>query len=39
LEEEDKRAVGITDGLVRCSLGLEHVEDIIEDIQQALQTL
>jgi len=39
LEEEDKRAVGITDGLVRCSLGLEHVEDIIADIQQALQTL
>ena len=39
LDEEDKRAVGITDGLVRCSLGLEHVEDIIADIQQALQTL
>jgi O-succinylhomoserine sulfhydrylase len=39
LDDEDKRAVGITDGLVRCSLGLEHVEDIIADIQQALQTL
>tara|TARA_B110000967_G_scaffold207045_1_gene255347 strand:+ start:25875 stop:27047 length:1173 start_codon:yes stop_codon:yes gene_type:complete len=39
LDEEDKRAVGITDGLVRCSLGLEHVEDIIADIQQALESL
>lgn len=27
---------GITDGLVRLSVGLEHVEDLIEDIHQAL---
>ncbi len=36
LAEEDKLAVGITPGMVRCSLGLEHIEDIIEDIEQAL---
>jgi len=37
LQEEDKLAVGITSGLVRCSIGLEHPKDIIEDIDQALQ--
>jgi cystathionine beta-lyase/cystathionine gamma-synthase len=28
--------VGISDGLVRISAGLEHIEDIIQDIAQAL---
>ncbi len=37
LSEMDRLAVGITDGLVRCSIGLEHVEDIIQDLSQALQ--
>lgn len=37
LQEEDKLAVGITSGLVRCSIGLEHPKDIIKDIDQALQ--
>jgi len=36
LSAEEKKAVGITDGLVRISVGLEHVDDIIEDIGQAL---
>jgi len=36
LTEEDRLKVGITDGLVRISVGLENVEDIIADIQQAL---
>ncbi|AZJ35609.1 O-succinylhomoserine sulfhydrylase [Tenacibaculum singaporense] len=36
LSEEDRLEVGITDGLVRCSLGLENVEDIINDLNQAL---
>jgi O-succinylhomoserine sulfhydrylase len=36
LSEEDKAAVGITDGMVRISLGLEHIEDITEDIAQAM---
>lgn len=30
---------GITDGLVRCSVGIEHIDDIIEDISQALDTI
>jgi O-succinylhomoserine sulfhydrylase len=29
--------VGITDGLVRVSVGLENVLDIIEDLEQALK--
>jgi O-succinylhomoserine sulfhydrylase len=37
LSKEDRLEVGITDGLVRISVGLEHVEDIIADIQQALE--
>lgn len=36
LSEADRIAVGITPGLVRISVGLEHVEDIIGDIEQAL---
>jgi O-succinylhomoserine sulfhydrylase len=37
--EADRLKVGITDGLVRISVGLEHIDDIIEDIRQALNTL
>lgn len=36
LSEEDRLEVGITDGLVRCSAGLENVEDVIYDLNQAL---
>lgn len=36
LEDLDKAEIGITDGLVRLSVGLEHTEDIIADIDQAL---
>jgi len=36
LSEEDRLEVGITDGLVRISVGLEHVDDVIEDLEQAL---
>jgi len=36
LSEEDRLAVGITPGLIRVSVGLEHIDDIIADIDQAL---
>ncbi len=36
LSPEDRAAVGITDGLVRISVGLEDVEDIKADLAQAL---
>ena len=38
LSEEERQAVGITAGLVRCSVGLENVEDIINDLKQALNS-
>jgi O-succinylhomoserine sulfhydrylase len=37
LSEEERLAVGITKGLVRVSVGLENVLDIIEDLEQALK--
>jgi len=36
LTEEDRLKVGITPGLIRISVGLEHVDDIWEDIENAL---
>ena len=38
LSEEDRLTVGITKGLVRVSVGLENVADIIEDLEQALNS-
>ena len=37
LSEKDRLEVGITNGLIRVSVGLENIEDIISDIAQALQ--
>ncbi len=39
LTEEERRAVGILPGLVRISVGLEHPDDIIADIEGALHRL
>lgn len=36
LEENERLSVGITDGLIRISVGLEHVDDVIKDLNQAL---
>ncbi|PNW29950.1 trans-sulfuration enzyme family protein [Formosa algae] len=36
LSREDRLETGITDGLVRISVGLEHTDDIISDLNQAL---
>jgi O-succinylhomoserine sulfhydrylase len=36
LTYEERLAVGITDGLIRVSVGLEHIDDIKADIAQAL---
>lgn len=36
LTEDERLAVGITPGLIRIAVGLEHHEDIIQDIEQAL---
>ncbi len=37
LSEEEQRATGVTPDLIRLSVGIEHVDDIIEDIDQALK--
>jgi len=37
VSKEDKLAAHITDGLVRYSVGIENVEDLIRDLEQALE--
>ncbi len=37
LTPEEKQAVGITDGLIRISVGLEHIDDILEDLENAFK--
>ncbi len=37
LTEEQRQEVGITPGLIRVSVGLEHPEDIIKDLKQAFE--
>lgn len=39
LTDAQLTACGITPGLIRLSCGLEDIEDILEDIQQALDTI
>jgi O-succinylhomoserine sulfhydrylase len=36
LSKEERGEVGITDGLIRVSTGLENISDIVSDLQQAL---
>ena len=37
LSDTEKKAVGITPGLIRISVGLEYIDDIVDDILQALE--
>jgi cystathionine gamma-lyase/cystathionine beta-lyase/cystathionine gamma-lyase/homocysteine desulfhydrase len=39
LGEEGRREIGITDGLVRISVGIENVEDIVDDLDRALAAI
>jgi cystathionine beta-lyase/cystathionine gamma-synthase len=39
LSEEDRTRLGITQGLVRLSMGIEDKEDLIEDLEQALKAV
>ena len=36
VKKEDREKAGITDGLVRLSVGIENAEDLIKDLDQAL---
>jgi O-acetylhomoserine (thiol)-lyase len=37
LSEEEQRATGVTPDFIRLSVGIEHVDDILRDIEQALE--
>jgi cystathionine gamma-synthase/methionine-gamma-lyase len=39
MEPEERAAIGIGEGLLRLSVGIEDVEDIIADLDQALDTV
>ena len=33
---EQRLAIGLTDSLIRLSLGIEHTQDVVDDIKNAL---
>lgn len=37
LAPAERAATGVTDDLIRLSVGLEHIEDLVEDLEQALK--
>ncbi|MCK5520201.1 MAG: O-acetylhomoserine aminocarboxypropyltransferase/cysteine synthase [Candidatus Marinimicrobia bacterium] len=37
LSDEERRAAGVTDDMIRLSVGIEHIDDILADIEQALE--
>ena len=39
LSPEDQMASGVTPGYVRLSVGIEHIDDILKDLDQALQKI
>ncbi|MFO1493591.1 MAG: O-acetylhomoserine aminocarboxypropyltransferase/cysteine synthase [Lysobacterales bacterium] len=39
LSESEQKSAGVTPGLIRVSVGLEHIEDIIADFAQALESV
>ena len=39
LSPEEQLAAGVTPGFVRLSIGIEHIDDIIEDINQSLEKI
>jgi methionine-gamma-lyase len=39
MKPEDRLKAGITEGLVRFSVGIEDVEDLIDDLKQGLDKI
>ena len=37
VDQEEKDAIGVVDGLIRLSVGVEHPDDIILDLANALE--
>lgn len=38
LSEEDLQASGVTEDMIRLSVGIENVDDLIEDLEQAIES-
>jgi len=38
IPKEEREAAGLTDGLIRASVGIEHADDLKADLQQAIET-
>ena len=36
---EERCKLGIPENLIRCSVGIEHIDDIIQDFDQALHNI
>jgi len=36
IPKEDRHKIGITDSLIRLSVGIEDIQDLLEDLEQAL---
>lgn len=39
LSEQEQLATGVTPGYVRLSVGIEHIDDILADLKQALEAI
>ncbi len=39
LSESEQKSAGVTPGLIRVSVGIEHIEDIVADFAQALESV
>ena len=37
LTPDEQLATGVTEGYIRLSVGIEHIDDILEDLEQALK--
>ena len=37
IPQEIREKVGITDNLIRLSIGIEHIDDLLADLSQAIE--
>ena len=37
MPDADRRKIGITPGMIRVSVGMENIDDLIKDFEQALE--
>jgi cystathionine gamma-lyase/homocysteine desulfhydrase len=39
IPEQERNRLGVTPGLVRISVGIEDVEDLVDDLERALEAI